>query len=399
MKHVPRKVPVFMKARLKEELDRLVELQVIAPVKEPTDWISSMICVKKPNKLRICLDPKDLNKAIKRPNYPIPNLDDVLAKLSKAKFFSVVDCKDGFWQVKLTESSSFLTTFCSPFGRFRWLRMPFGISSAPEEFQRRLHEITAGLTGVEVIADDILIYGIGDIEEQASANHNQNMINLLERAKEINLKFNPKKLKLRQKSIAYMGHLLTTEGLKPHPSKVEAIQNMPELTNVNNVQSFIGFVNYLSRFLPKLSDICEPLRRLTDKNAEWLWTKVHNDAVETIKHLISREPLLRYYRLEDEVTIQCDASQTGLGTVLLQNGQPVAYSSRSLTKTEQGYAQIEKECLAIVFSCERFSQYLLGRNKITVESDHKPLETIFKKPLFLLLNVFNKCYYAYKATS
>ena len=104
--------------------------------------------------------------------------------------------------------------------------------------------------------------------------------------------------------------------------------------------------------------------------------------LETIKHLISCAPLLRYYRLEDEVTIQCDASQTGLGTVLLHNGQPVAYASRSLTKTEQRYAQIEKECLAIVFLCEHFSQYLLSRNKITVQSDHKPLETIFKKPLF-----------------
>ena len=190
--------------------------------------------------------------------------------------------------------------------------MPFGNSSAPEEFQRRLHEITAGLTGVKVIVDDILIYGIVNTEEQASANnHDQNIINLVERAKENNLKFNPKKLKLRQKSITYVGHLLTTEGLKPDPSKVEAIQNMPELTSVNDLQRFIGFVNYLSRFLPKLSDICEPLRRLTDKNAEWLRTKVHNDAVETIKHLISREQILRYYRLEDKVTIQCDASQTG----------------------------------------------------------------------------------------
>ena len=157
---------------------------------------------------------------------------------------------------------------------------------------------------------------------------------------------------------------------------------MPKLVNVNDVQRFIGFVNYLSRFLPRLSDLCEPLRRLTDNNAEWKWTKVHDEAVKMIKHLISCAPLLRYYRLEDEVTIQCDASQTGLGTVLLQNGQPVAYASRSFTKTEQRYAQIEKECLAIVFLCERFSQYLLGRNKITVQSDHKPLETIFKKPLF-----------------
>ena len=195
VKHAPRRVPVSIKTRVKEELDRLVNLQVITTVKEPTEWISSMICVKKPNKLRICLDPKDLNKAIKRPNYPIPNIDDILVKLSKAKLFSVVDCKDGFWQVKLTKSSSFLTTFWTPFGRYRWLRMPFGISSAPEEFRRRLHEITAGLAGVEVIADDILIYGAGDTDEQASADHDQNLINLLQRAKENNLKFNLKKLK------------------------------------------------------------------------------------------------------------------------------------------------------------------------------------------------------------
>ena len=165
--------------------------------------------------------------------------------------------------------------------------MPFGISSAPEEFQRRLHEITAGLAGVEIIADDILIYGAGDTDEQASADHDQNLINLLQRAKENNLK----KLKLRQKSVAYMGHLLTSQGLKPDPSKVEAVRKMAKLVNVNDVQRFIGFVNYLSRFLPRLSDLCEPLRRLTDNNAEWKWTKVHDEAVETIKHLISCAPI------------------------------------------------------------------------------------------------------------
>ena len=260
VEHAPRRIPVSIKTRVEEELDRLVNLQVITTVKEPTEWISSTICVKKPNKLRICLDPKDLNKAIKRPNYPIPNIDDILVKLSKAKLFSVVDCKDGFWKVRLTESSSFLTTFWTLFGRYRWLRMPFGISSAPEEFQRRLHEITAGLAGVEVIADDILIYGAGDTYEQASADHDQNLISLLQRAKENNLKFNLKKLKLREKSVTYMGHLLTFQGSKLDPSIVEAIRKMPKLVNVNDVQRFIEFVNYLSCFLPRLSDLCKPLR-------------------------------------------------------------------------------------------------------------------------------------------
>ena len=184
-----------------------------------------------------------------------------------------VDCKDGFWQVRLTESSSFVTTFWTAFERHRWLRMTFGISSAPEKFQRQLHKITAGLAGVEVIADDILIYGAGDTDEQASSDHDQNLISLLQRAKENNLKFNLKKLKLRQKSVAYMGHLLTSQGLKPDPSKVEAVRKMPKLVNVNDMQRFIGFVNYLSRFLTRLSDLCEPLRRLTDNNAEWKWTK------------------------------------------------------------------------------------------------------------------------------
>ena len=122
--------------------------------------------------------------------------------------------------------------------------------SPPEEFQRQLYEITAGLAGVEVIADDILIYGAGDTDKQASADHDQNLISLLQRAEENNLKFNLKKLKLRQKSVAYMEYLLTSQGLKPDPSKVEAVRKMPKLVNVNDVQRFIGFVNYLSRFLP-----------------------------------------------------------------------------------------------------------------------------------------------------
>ena len=133
VQHAPRRVPVVLKKELKDHLETLV----VQNVKEPNKWINSMVAVRKPRKIRLCIDPKDLNKAIKRPHYPLPTIEDILPKLTNAKVFSVLDAQKGFWQIELDESSSFLTTFWTPFGRFRWLLMPFGISSAPEEFQRR----------------------------------------------------------------------------------------------------------------------------------------------------------------------------------------------------------------------------------------------------------------------
>jgi len=132
--HPPRKVPIIVKPSLKSKLDEMEKFKIIASVQEPTDWVSSVVVVAKPNKLRVCIDPRDLNKVIKRSHHPLPTIEDTIADLAKAKVFSVLDAKDGFWQVKLTTESSYLTTFNTPFGRYRWLRMPFGISSATEEF-------------------------------------------------------------------------------------------------------------------------------------------------------------------------------------------------------------------------------------------------------------------------
>ena len=259
--------------------------------------------------------------------------------------------------------------------------MPFGLSTAPEEFQRRQHEVLEGLSGVEVIADDILVYGSGDTKEQAVLDHDRNLIGVLERARKCNLKLNKQKMKLRMSEVPYMGHLLTSSGLRPDPQKVKAVLDMPKPDGVQAVQRFLGFVNYLAKFLPRLSDLSEPLRRLTDKDAVWYWLPQHDEAIGSIKKLVTDHPVLRYYDVKEEVTIQCDASEVGLGAALLQKGQPVAYASRSLTATERRYAQIEKECLAIVFACERFDQYIHGRECVTVRTDHKPLETIFQKSL------------------
>jgi hypothetical protein len=378
--HPPRRVPVTLKDSLKKELDRMVKEEIVAPVNDPTDWVSSMVTVVKPNKLRICIDPKDLNQAIKRSHYPMPTIEEVATKLSNAKVFSVLDAKSGFWQIKLDEESSKLTTFNTPFGRFRWLRMPFGICSAPEEFQRRMNITFENLKGTAVIADDLLVFGEGDDIETARKDHDQNLRNALQRARERNLKMNKEKAKLRLTEVPYIGHLLTSDGIKPDPKKVEAIQNMPQPTDVPSVKRFLGMVNYLSKFLPNISTITEPLRQLEAKDVEWHWDENQQKAFEEIKKLITCHPVLRYYDVAKEVTLQCDASQSGVGAVLLQEGQPVAFTSRALTSTERNYAQIEKELLAIVHACDRFDQYVFGRD-ITIETDHKPLEVILQKPL------------------
>ncbi|CAB4034914.1 Hypothetical predicted protein, partial [Paramuricea clavata] len=219
----PRRVAVALKSELKKEIEEMERRGVIAKVTTSTEWISSMVAVRKPSgKLRICIDPKDLNKALLRPHYPIPTIDEILPRLANAKVFTVLDAKEGFWQVKLDKRSSYLTTFWTPYGRYRWRRMSFGISTAPEEFQRRLHEVFEGLSGVEVIADDILVYGLGDTEEQAVENHDHCLEAVLERARQRGLKLNKQKLKLRRTEVSYMGHLLTSKGLRPDPRKIQA---------------------------------------------------------------------------------------------------------------------------------------------------------------------------------
>ena len=381
VQHAPRRVPVSLHSEVKAKIAELETKGIIQKETDPTDWISSMVVVAKPQKIRICLDPKDLNQALKRPKYQMPTLEELLPKLNNARVFTTFDAKDGFYQISLDEQSSKLTTFWMPFGRYRYLRMPFGISTAPEEFERRLQECLADLPGVEVLRDDIPVVGYGDTQDEAERDHDKNLKKLLKRASEVNLKLNSKKMNLRKTEVKFMGHLITKDGLKPDPDKIKDVENMPKPTSKQELLSLLGFINYLAKFMPKLAHISQPLRELTTKKVQFLWSPQHDKAFNEVKQLTTKHPVLKYYDLNEEVTLQCDASEKGLGATLLQSGQPVAFASRTLSQTEQRYAQIEKECLAIVFGCDQFSQYITRRHKVTVESDHKPLQSIFKKSL------------------
>ena len=256
-------MPVALREQLKQTLDDLEQQEIVAPVTAPTTWVNSMVVVPKKNgKLRICLDPKDLNRAIKREHYPLPTIEDIATRLHGAKVFTKLDVRSGFWHINLDEKSSYLTTFNTPFGRYRWMRMPFGISSAPEVFQRKMHQLIEGLHGVEVIADDFVTVGYGNTTEAAIADHDRNLMAFLKRCEERGVRLNTEKFDLRQSEVLFIGHVATPEGLRVDPAKVRAIKEMTPPTDKAGVSRLLGLAQYLAKFLPHLSDITQPLREL-----------------------------------------------------------------------------------------------------------------------------------------
>ena len=296
-----------------------------------------------------------------------------LPELAEAKLFSEVDLAHGYWHCELDDKSSYLTTFVTGNGRYRWLRLPFGLKVSSEIFQRKLNESLAGLKGVACIADDILVYG-------KSESDHDNLRNLLEVCDKSNIKLNHDKSVFKTTEVEFLGHLVTSEGLKPDVKKVKAILGMENPTDVDGVRWLQGMVTYLAKFLPKLSTVMEPIRRLTKQDVEFKWSEEQDKAMEEIKKLVTTAPILAYYNPKKELVIQCDASSTGLGAVILQDGKPLGYASRALSLLQNASMHRLKECLAIMFSLERFHQYTFGCKTI-IHSDHKPLEMIVRKPL------------------
>ncbi|XP_065073526.1 uncharacterized protein K02A2.6-like [Ochlerotatus camptorhynchus] len=376
----PRRIAVTLREELRQALSQMEQQGIIAEQKEHTDWVSNLVLVKRNNKLRVCIDPIILNKALKRPHYQMPTMDELLPELAKAKVFTTVDAKSGFLQICLDEESSRLTTFWTPFGRYRWLRMPFGISPAPEIFQKKLHETIHGLRNVRALADDVLIYGCGETEQEAMRDHNANLKAFLQRMHERGVKLNSEKVKLCQENVKFFGHILTSEGVKADPDKINSILKMDPPKDVPSLLRFLGMITYLTNYLPSLASVAEPLRRLTNKDEPWAWNQEQEESHQQLKRMVTSAPVLRYFDIQKDVVIQCDSSSVGLGAVLLQEGHPVVYASKTLSSTERKYAQIEKETLAILFACRKFEMYIIGK-PVTVQTDHQPLIRIFQKPL------------------
>ena len=355
---------------MRRKLDQLHRDGIIADVTRPTEWVNNLVITeKKQGGLRICLDPRPLNKAIRGEHYRIPTPQDVQAKLAGKRMFTVVDMKDAFWHVRLTDESSCLCTFHTPWGRKRFLCMPFGLCSASEVLQQRNDDAFNGIANVHIIADDLIIAGADSPE------HDEALRQVLQRARERDVRFSPQKIQYKVDNVRYMGHIISSEGLRLAPDKVAAIVDMPKPTDRAGVHRILGMIKYLSSFIPNESDITLPLRQLTRDDAPWTWTGQHDRALHDIKVRLSTAPILRFYDVKKPVQIQADALSTGLGACLLQEGQPVAYASRTLTRAETAYAQIEKEMLAIYYACREFHPFIYGKST-DVYTDHKPLEVL-----------------------
>ena len=375
----PRKIPYMLQTKLKEELERMESLKVIDKVNEPTDWVSSLAIIEKPDgSLRVCLDPKPLNKAIKRQHYPLPTTEDIFSRMEGATIFSKLDASAGYWQIPVDNESSKLLTFNTPFGRYKFNRLPFGVHVASEIFQKEMERILDGIPGVANVQDDVIIWANNKQE------HDQRLKLVLDRILDSGLRLNKQKCKFGVHDIIFLGHRITDEGIFPDPEKVSAINKMKNPSNITELQRFLGMVNYMAKFIPNMSEITAPLRTLLVKGSMFQINEQQIKAIQELKRIICMAPVLTIYDSTKPIRISSDASGEGLGAVLEQqqgpDWRPVAYASRSLTSTEKRYAQIEKECLSIVFACSKFHQYVYGR-EFTCENDHKPLQQIFKKEI------------------
>ena len=353
-------------------------LGVIERIHEPTNWVNSIMTVVKPNgKLRICIDPSDLNKAIKCEHYPMKTVEEIFALMPQAKYFSALDASSGYWQIELDHDSAKLCTFNTPFGHYMFKRLPFGLSSAQDVFQAVMTEMFEDIDGVQVAIDDMLIWGTTEEE------HDARLKMVLQHAQQRNLKLNEDKSQIKKEEIKYMGHIISTQGIKPDPLKTTAITEMQPPRTKEELQRFLGMATYLSKFIPNFSEISAPLRTLLGKSTEWHWTGRQTQTFQKIKDATTNPPTLKFFDPTQTTKISVDASSKGMGAILMQGQHPIAYASKSLTTTQQKYAQIEKEMLAIVFGCKKFHDYIYGLPDITVETDHKPLQNILQKPLYM----------------
>ncbi|XP_041435047.1 uncharacterized protein K02A2.6-like [Xenopus laevis] len=373
--HKPRPLPYALKEPVEKELERMEHYGIVSRVKH-SSWAAPIVVVPKKDKtIRLCGDYKvTVNRCIEPEPYPLPNVEDLFATLAGGKYFSKIDLSNAYQQLELDPDSKTFLTINTHKGLFQYQRLPFGVSTAPAIFQHAMDQILQGIDHVVCFLDDILITG-SSVEEHLAL-----LDKVLSKLKASGVRVKLSKCHFLQESVEYLGYRIDAQGLHPTETKLTAIVNAPSPSNVSELRSFLGLLNYYGRFLPNLSTLLQPLHELLQKDTKWVWSAQCEKAFQDAKQRLTNSKWLAHYDPSKPLRLACDASPYGVGAVIshiLPNGEehPIAFASRTLTQTERNYAQIEREALSIIFGIKKFHKYLYGR-KFSLVTDHKPLLAI-----------------------
>ena len=380
-----RRIPFHLRQKVETELAYLERHDIVERVEGPTPWVSPIVTPPKPinpEEVRICVDMRLPNKAIKRERHICPTLDDIIHALNGATTFSKLNLNKGYHQIELDEDSRDITTFSTHKGLYRYKRLNFGVCSAAELFQKLIQQTLEGISETLNISDDIIVYGA------TKDQHDTALHAVLQKLQENNLTLNKRKCDVGKTQLEFFGFTFLKEGIAAQEAKVNAIKHAETPISASEVRSLLGLANYCSRLIKNFATITQPLRELTHKNAKWEWTAKHDAAMNALKNSLAHDALSYFDPNKVKTELIVDASPVGLGAVLTQKDSSdsspkiIAYASRSLTPVERRYSQTEREAPAIVWGCEHFHLYLYGsQTPFILVTDHKPLELIFQNPL------------------
>lgn len=386
----PYKVPANKKPLLKAELERLLEENIIEECESP--WGAPTVLVpKKDGGIRVCVDYRRLNAITKSDSYPMSRIDELLQEAKRTPYMTTLDLRSGYHQVSVKESDRDKTCFVTPFGTYRFLRMPFGLKNAPASFQRLMDRFKSGLPNVLVLAylDDLIVLS------ESFEKHLSDLEAVFKRLQLFKLRVNRVKCNFACTTVKYLGHLITPDGLKTDPAKVSAILEMKPPRTLKHLQSFLQTCSWYRKFIPNFSQVAQPLTMLTRRKQVWCWKDKQEEAFRKLKELLTSAPILQQSDPNKPYILRTDASSYALGAALLQKDgdseKPIEYASRLLLPAERNYSTTEREALAVVWATDKFRGYLDG-SEIIIGTDHQPLKWLLtlKSPTGRLARWFLK---------